>query len=163
LPLVSQETLSGPRRSPRPPPAPARSAPGQRELLSLLYGAQSPVAVCSWRWTAPRWRGCRSRRGWRCWGWAAPGCSAGECGGGGPASGSRRGRARRPRAGGGRPRGVVHRVLRQRKGEVMSTKARRAAAAAAVALLVAGAAGRAEAGLIVSNLSQTQNFEESQI
>jgi hypothetical protein len=40
----------------------------------------------------------------------------------------------------------------------MRTRLRRAAAAAAVALLLAGAAGRAQAGLIVSNLSQTPDF-----
>jgi hypothetical protein len=40
----------------------------------------------------------------------------------------------------------------------MRTRTRRAAGAlAALALLLAGAAGRAQAGLIVSNLSQTQN------
>src|SRR5262245_26311899 len=43
----------------------------------------------------------------------------------------------------------------------MRARLGRAAAAAAVALLVAGGAGRAQAGLIVSNLSQTQDTEGS--
>src|SRR5262245_30126668 len=41
----------------------------------------------------------------------------------------------------------------------MRARLGRAAAAAAVALLVAGEAGRAQAGLIVSNLSQQQNTD----